>query len=132
MFPKVPKPVFKKGTNIKQLLCRSKVPPVRNINTRATARENQRGVTRCNKGLNRNNCRSCLILTSNPREVIKEVKVHSSGQTIQIEEKINCKTKNVLYLLEEDVKRSRLATKPVCRPDRSNSRDKGGAARQLN
>ena len=100
MFPKVPKPVFKKGTNIKQLLCRSKVPPVRNINTRATARENQRGVTRCNKGLNRNNCRSCLILTSNPREVIKEVKVHSSGQTIQIEEKINCKTKNVLYLLE--------------------------------
>ena len=100
MFPKVPKPVFKKGTNIKQLLCRSKVPPVRNINTRATARENQRGVTRCNKGLNRNNCRSCVILTSNPREVIKEVKVHSSGQTIQIEEKINCKTKNVLYLLE--------------------------------
>ena len=44
MFPKVPKPVFKKGTNIKQLLCRSKVPPVRNINTRSTARENQRGV----------------------------------------------------------------------------------------
>ena len=50
--------------------------------------------------MNRNSCRTCPILTSNPREVIKEVKVHSSGQTIQIEEKINCKTKNVLYLLE--------------------------------
>ena len=35
MFPKVPKPVYKKGTNIKQLLCRSKLPPPRNINTRA-------------------------------------------------------------------------------------------------
>ena len=100
MFPKVPKPVYKKGTNIKQLLCRSKLPPPRNINTRATARENQRGITRCNKGLNRNSCRTCPILTSNPREVIKEVKVHSSGQTIQIEEKINCKTRNFLYLLE--------------------------------
>ena len=96
MFPKVPKPVY----NIKQLLCRSKLPPPRNINTRATARENQRGITRCNKGLNRNTCRTCPILTSNPREVIKEVKVHSSGQIIQIEEKINCNTRNFLYLLE--------------------------------
>ena len=50
--------------------------------------------------MNRNSCRTCPILTSNPREVIKEVKVHSSGQTIQIEEKINCKTRNFLYLLE--------------------------------
>ena len=99
-FPKVPKPVYKRGTNIKQLLCRSKLPPARNINTRASARENQRGITRCNKGLNRNTCSFCPILTSSPREVIKEVKVHSSGQTIQIEEKINCKTKNFLYLVE--------------------------------
>ena len=32
--------------------------------------------------------------------MIKEVAIHSSGEVIQIEDQINCKTKSVLYLLQ--------------------------------
>jgi hypothetical protein len=99
-FPKVPKPVYRKGTNVKQLLCRAKLPQAHTIKTRATARENQRGITRCNKGLDRNNCRACPVLTKAPQDVIKEVKIHSSGKVVKVEGKLNCKSKSFLYVLE--------------------------------
>ena len=35
-----------------------------------------------------------------PKEVIKEVKVHSSQKTVKVEDKINCKSKSFLYVLE--------------------------------
>ena len=53
-FPKVPKPVFKKGSILNRLLFRARLPKARPVNTRATAREKPRGGTRCNKGLFRN------------------------------------------------------------------------------
>ena len=74
-FPKVPKPVYRKGTNVKQLLCRAKLPQARTVNTRASIRENQ-------------------------RDVIRETKIHSSGETVRVEGKLNCKSKSFLYVLE--------------------------------
>ena len=69
------------------------------MNTAMAARQLQNGVTRCNKGLGRNQCSACLYFTSTPNEVVKEVKVHSSGQVIKVEGKLNCKT-TFLYILE--------------------------------
>ena len=99
-FSKVPRPVYRKGTNIKQLLCRAKLPQAHTIRTRASIRENQRGVTRCNKGLNRNNCRACPIITRAPQDVVKEIKIHSSREVVKVEGKMNCKSKSFLYVLE--------------------------------
>ena len=100
LFKKPPKPTFKKGTNLKQMLVKAKLPKARPINTRQGERENRRGVTRCNRGTGRNQCRSCPHLTDSPREVVKEVTIHSTGETIQIQDQINCKTKSCLYVLQ--------------------------------
>ena len=58
------------------------------------------GVTRCNKGLNRNACICCPFITSRPDEVIRKVTLFSTGQEIMIEGVINCTTRGgFLYLL---------------------------------
>ena len=93
MFPKVPKPAFRRGKTIKEMLCRAKLPPVKNVSTRAETEGARHGVTRCNKGLGRRGCVECSILTSRPNEVIKSVTIHNTGQIIPVEGKINCKTK---------------------------------------
>jgi hypothetical protein len=100
IFRKVPKPVYRKGTNVKQLLCRAKPPQAHTNKTQASIRENQGSVTRCNKGLNRNNCRACPVLTMAPQDVMKEVKIHSSSGIVKVEGKLNCKSKSFLYVLE--------------------------------
>ena len=102
LFPKPPKPTFRKGRNLKQLLIRAKLPKTRPLNTRASVRENARGVTRCNKGSGRNQCGGCAYITRSPREVIKEVKMNSTGEVLQIADKMNCKTRGVIYVLQSD------------------------------
>ena len=102
LFPKVPKPTFRKGTNLKQLLVKARVPKARPVNTRAGEKENRRGVSRCNKGTGRNQCGACVYLTRSPRDVIKEVKINSSGETVKIEDKINCETKSFIYVLQSE------------------------------
>ena len=99
-FPNIPKPVYRRGTNIKQLLCRAKLPQVHTIKTRASIRENQRGITRCNKGVDRNTCSACPILTKSPQEVVREIRIHSSGKVVQVEGKLTCKSRSFLYVLE--------------------------------
>ena len=70
------------------------------MNTRATASKAKNGVSRCNKGLNRNGCVCCPFITSKPNEIIKTVKLFNTGQEIVIEGTINCKTRcGYLYLL---------------------------------
>ena len=102
LFPKVPKPTFKKGTNLKQMLVKARVPKARLVNTRAGEKENRRGVSRCNKGTGRNQCGACGYLTRSPRDVIKEVKINSSGEVVKIEDKINCETKSFVYVLQSE------------------------------
>ena len=43
-----------------------------------------------------------MYLTSSPKEVVKEIKINSSGETVKIEEKINCKTKSFIYVLQSE------------------------------
>ena len=55
--------------------------------TRVGVRENRRGVTRCSRGTGRNQCGACHYLTSSPREVVKEVTIHSSGEQSRLKTK---------------------------------------------
>ena len=99
-FPNTPKPAFRRGKNIKELLCRAKLPPVRRIATRAGEQEARSGLSRCNKGLGRNGCSACPFITSRPNQVIRSVRIHNTGQEVQVEGRITCKTAGgYLYLL---------------------------------
>ena len=100
LFKKPPKPTFQKGTNLKQMLVKAKLPKPRPVNTRVGEKENRRGVTRCSRGTGKCQCGASHHLTSSPREVVKEVITHTSGKTIKIEDEINCKTRSCLYVLE--------------------------------
>ena len=102
IFPNVPKPVFKRGKNLKQLLCRAKLPKPKPVNTRASDRQNKNGVSRCNKGKGRKQCGACVYLTKHPNQVKKTIKINSSGESVKIEDPINCKTKSCIYVLESD------------------------------
>ena len=46
-FPKVPRPTFRRGKDIKELLCRAKLHLKRKVETRREGEERRNGVTRC-------------------------------------------------------------------------------------
>ena len=48
LFPNCPKPVYRRGTTLKQLLCKARLPSRRGADTRAGDGEVARGVSRCN------------------------------------------------------------------------------------
>ena len=64
VFKKVPRPAFKGGKNIKELLCRAKLPSFRRVAIRGATEEARLGLTRCNKGLARRGCVGCPFMTS--------------------------------------------------------------------
>lgn len=98
-FPKIPRPTFKRGKNIKELLCRAKLPPKRNLKTRTEGEQYKNGVTRCNRGKGKGGCAVCSIIMSRPEEVVREVRVYNTGEDIPVQGRINCKTEGFLYLL---------------------------------
>ena len=75
---------FKRQTNIRDSLVRSKVPPIQN---RKTERD-KRGMERCGK-----QCPACLFVKEE-----KFIKYNKSTWTIISE--VNCETKNLVYLVE--------------------------------
>ena len=82
LFRKCPKPTFQRGINLKQLLVRAKLPRRKPLSTRTNVKEATRGVQRCNKGTSRRQCSACTLLTKNPQEVRKEIKISSTGETL--------------------------------------------------
>ena len=99
-FPKVPRPVYRRGKSLKDILCRAKLPPKRVVCTRATEEGRRHGLSRCNRGTTRAGCIGCSYITSRPAEIIKSVKIASTNTVIQVEGNINCKTTGgFLYLL---------------------------------
>ena len=99
-FPKIPRPTFKRGKNIMELLCRAKLPPKRGLLTRREGEAYKNGITRCNKGKSKSGCMACVYLTSRHKEVIWEVKVYNIGEIIPVQGRNNCKTEGgFLYFL---------------------------------
>ena len=102
LFPKVPKPTFKKGKNIKQMLVKAKLPKVKPLNTRSGVREVTRGVSRCNRSSGRRQCGACAYITRHPGEVVKELRMSSTGEILQIMDQINCRTRGCIYVLQSE------------------------------
>jgi hypothetical protein len=100
VFPRVPKPVYRRGRNLKEILCRAKLPPARPVRTRAAEAGSSNGLSRCSRGTGKAGCVTCSFITSRPAQVIKSVKINSTGMVIPVEGRLNCKTKGgFLYLL---------------------------------
>ena len=98
-FPKVPKPTFTRGRNLKELLCRARLLPKKKIKTRGEIEMYRNGVTRCSKGKGQGGCITCSYITKTPREVVKEVRIFNAGRDIPVQGRINCKTEGFLYIL---------------------------------
>ena len=98
-FPNIPKPTFTRGKNIKELLCRAKLPPNRPIKTREEAEKFKNGITRCSKGKGKGGCLACSYITSTPREIVKSVRIYNAGGEIPVQGRLNCKTEGFLYVL---------------------------------
>jgi hypothetical protein len=99
-FPRVPRPVYRRGKNLKDILCRAKLPPRRPVRTRAAEVNNRHGLTRCNRGTTRAGCIACAFITSRPAEVVKSVRITSTNTVINVDGRLNCKsTGGFLYLL---------------------------------
>ena len=92
LFPKSPGPVFKRDTNIKELLIRAKLAPDKKEMTRSTSQTNNNCVTRCNKGTGRPECAMCPYVTDFPNQSIREVKIESSGVTVPVHGRLTCKS----------------------------------------
>ena len=68
------------------------------MSTRTARREGGNGLTRCNKGLNRNECATCPFITLKPSEVIKKVTI-GNGKEIEVKGKLNCKAPGFVIVL---------------------------------
>ena len=89
-FPNPPMVCFRRPPNLKDILCRARLPPLRQGFNRAKP-----GFRRCNK----NSCSLCPFTGLDPAEVTASVTVEHSGLVQQIKDQLNCKSKNVIYLL---------------------------------
>ena len=99
IFPCIPRPNFAKGKSIQNIPCKAKLPPRKQVVTRAAAGVIKSGLTRCNKGLARAGCLACPFVTATPNQVIKSVTIPSTKEEIPVEGRITCSTQNFLYML---------------------------------
>ena len=90
-FSKPPMVCFKRPPNIKDILCRVKLPPKRSHNVRVQ----KLGYRRCTKPL----CRMCPYSGLQPGPVRDSISFEHSGDQIKIKSPIDCQTSNVLYEL---------------------------------
>ena len=84
------------------MLVKAKLPKVKPLNTRSGVREVTRGVSRCNRGSGRRQCGACAYITRHPGEVVKELRMSSTGETLQIMDQINCRTRGCIYVLQSE------------------------------
>ena len=89
-FPKPPMLCFKKPPNIKDILCRAKLPP-----KRTSMRTKKPGLRRCSKP----SCRMCPYTGLQPGQTRESITIEHSGEQIEIKTPIDCQTKNVIYEL---------------------------------
>ena len=79
---------YTRGKNLREELCRARVPPAR------MRRSEEPGFRRCMRPA----CRLCPYTGLQPGEILKAVKISSTGEEIQVKGKINCQTSNILYI----------------------------------
>ena len=90
VFSKPPKVCFKRPPNIKDMICRAKLPPKRSYRTRVK----KPGYRRCDKPT----CRLCPYSGLEPSQVRESTSFFE--ETVAISSVIDCQTQNLLYKLE--------------------------------
>ena len=98
VFPTCPKVVNKRGKNLKEVICRAKLPPkLGTLRTRSAAAHRRSGFRRCG----RPRCPMCPYTgdAAEGRKAVKEVLVTSSNTKLTITQDMTCQTTNCIYLL---------------------------------
>ena len=90
-FPEPPMLCFRRPPNIKDIVCRAKLPPKRSH----TTRNMKPGFRRCKKPF----CRLCPYSGLEPGEVSESVTIAHSGAVIPIKSVLDCQTENLIYEL---------------------------------
>ena len=90
VFQEPPMVGFTRGKNIREQLCTAKLPPLRR-----SLRPQEDGFRRCNLS----GCRLCPFTGLCAGEVQRWVRVNSTGEKLPIRGRLNCKSKNILYLI---------------------------------
>ena len=88
---------YKRPPNIKDLLCRAKLPPKRR---EARSRRRKPGFRRFRRCGKKNNCHLCPFTGLAPGEIKESVNFKHSGEVIPIKSVMDCQTRNILYKLD--------------------------------
>ena len=97
VIPKPPMLCYNRPPNIKDLLCRAKLPPKRR---EASSRRRKPGFRRFRRCGKKNNCRLCPFTGLAPGEIKESVNFKHSGEVIPIKSVMDCQTRNILYKLD--------------------------------
>ena len=104
-FPGPPMICYTRGKNLREEVCRAKLPSGR------VRRGEEPGFKRCMRPA----CRLCPFTGLQPGEVLKKVRISNSGEELQVKGKITCQTSNILYIgtcAKEDRSRGTCPTRP--------------------
>ena len=87
-FPRPPMICYTRGKNLREELCRARLPPAR------LRRGEESGFRRCRRPA----CRLCPYTGLQPGELLKSVKISSTSENLKVKGRINCQTSNILYI----------------------------------
>ena len=86
-FPEPPMICFRRGKNVRETLCQAKLPPAR-------LKRHEDGLRRCQ----RPQCRLCPYTNLKQGEILKSVKISSTGEDLMITGQLNCQSSNLIYI----------------------------------
>jgi hypothetical protein len=87
VYPDPPMVCFRRGRNVRETLCQAKLPPAR-------ISRHEDGFRRCKKA----QCRLCPYTNLRPGEVLKSIKISSTGVELPISGQLTCQSSNLLYI----------------------------------
>ena len=88
VFPEPPMVCFTRGKNLREEVCKAKLPPAR------FGRPLESGLRRCSRA----RCRLCPYTNLRHGQVLKAVTISNTGEELTIRGSITCKTSNSIYV----------------------------------
>ena len=88
VFPEPPMVCYKRGRNLREILCQARLPPGR-------LGRHEDGFRMCMQP----NCRLCPYTGLRPGEVVRSIKISHTGEEVQIKGELTCQSSNMLYML---------------------------------
>ena len=88
IFPEPPMVCFTRGKNLREEVCKAKLPPAR------MGRPIENGFRRCSRA----KCRLCPYTNLRHGQVLKSVTISNTGEELPIKGSITCTTSNIIYV----------------------------------